>query len=203
VGLAFGGGIGYLTASIRTNGSPAALMSNVSNVSDAAATAAILPTSPQQLLARLDALGIAYRNHAHAAVFTVEEAKALRGELTGGHIKNLFLRNKKEEMWLVVAEEDKRIDLKALGERLGAGKLSFGSPDRLLRYLGVLPGAVTPFGIVNDTDRKVKVVLDRDLMGFDPVNAHPLVNTMTTALSARDLVKFLEAEGHKPEIMEV
>ena len=155
------------------------------------------------MLARLDALGIAYQNHDHAAVFTVEEAKALRGELTGGHIKNLFLRNKKEEMWLVVAEEDKRIDLKALGEQLGAGKLSFGSPDRLLRYLGVLPGAVTPFGIVNDKDRKVKVVLDRDLMGFDPVNAHPLVNTMTTALSAQDLVKFLEAEGHKPDILDI
>jgi Ala-tRNA(Pro) deacylase len=162
-----------------------------------------LPTSPQQLLARLDALGILYRNHEHAAVFTVEEAKALRGELTGGHIKNLFLRNKKEEMWLVVAEEDKRIDLKALGERLGAGKLSFGSPDRLLRYLGVLPGAVTPFGIINDRERKVKVVLDRDLMAFDPVNAHPLVNTMTTALSPRDLVKFLEAEGHQPDILDI
>ena len=162
-----------------------------------------LPTSPQQLLARLEALGIAYQNHAHAAVFTVEEAKALRGALTGGHIKNLFLRNKKEEMWLVVAEEDKRIDLKALGEKLGAGKLSFGSPDRLLRYLGVLPGAVTPFGIINDKDRKVKVVLDRDLMGFNPVNAHPLVNTMTTALSPQDLVKFLESEGHKPDLLDL
>lgn len=162
-----------------------------------------LPTSPQHLLARLAALDIACRNHEHAAVFTVEEAKALRGALTGGHIKNLFLRNKKEEMWLVVAEEDKRIDLKALGEKLGAGKLSFGSPDRLLRYLGVLPGAVTPFGIINDTERKVKVVLDRDLMGFNPVNAHPLVNTMTTALSPQDLVKFLEAEGHKPDILDL
>ena len=175
----------------------------MSNVSDAAATAATLPTSPQQLLARLEALGIAYRNHEHAAVFTVEEAKALRGELTGGHIKNLFLRNKKEEMWLVVAEEDKRIDLKALGERLGAGKLSFGSPDRLLRFLGVLPGAVTPFGIINDRERKVKVVLDRDLMGFNPVNAHPLVNTMTTALAPADLVRFLEAEGHAPLVTDL
>ena len=106
-------------------------------------------------------------------------------------------------MWLVVAEEDKRIDLKALGEKLGAGKLSFGSPDRLLRYLGVLPGAVTPFGIVNDKDGKVKVVLDRDLMAFNPVNAHPLVNTMTTALSPQDLVKFLESEGHKPDLLDL
>lgn len=162
-----------------------------------------LPTSPEQLLARLAALGIAVRNHAHAAVFTVEEAKALRGELHGGHIKNLFLRNKKEEMWLVVVEEDKRVDLKALGETLNAGKLSFGSPDRLLRYLGVLPGAVTPFGIINDKDRKVKVVLDRDLLAMDPVNAHPLVNTMTTAIAAKDLVKFLEAEGHAPEFVQI
>ena len=178
-------------------------MSATAHPATGAAEAPQLPTSPQQLLARLSELGIAYQNHEHAAAFTVEEAKALRGELTGGHIKNLFLRNKKEEMWLVVAEEDKRIDLKALGERLGAGKLSFGSPDRLLRYLGVVPGAVTPFGIINDKECKVKVVLDRDLMGFNPVNAHPLVNTMTTALSPQDLVKFLEAEGHKPDILEI
>lgn len=168
-----------------------------------AAPAPALPTSPQQLLARLAALGIASTSHEHAAVFTVEEAKALRGELAGGHIKNLFLRNKKEEMWLVVAEEDKKIDLKALGERLGAGKLSFGSADRLLRYLGVLPGAVTPFGIINDKDRKVKVVLDRDLMGLGIVNAHPLVNTMTTALAPQDLVKFLEAEGHPALVIDL
>jgi Ala-tRNA(Pro) deacylase len=200
MGLAFGGGFGYLTASVWMIRKPTDMSEAVAATT---AQSPQLPTSPQQLLARLEALGIAYRNHEHAAVFTVEEAKALRGALAGGHIKNLFLRNKKEEMWLVVAEEDKRIDLKALGEKLGAGKLSFGSPDRLLRYLGVLPGAVTPFGIINDRDRKVKVVLDRDLMGFDPVNAHPLVNTMTTALSPQDLVKFLEAEGHRPEIMDI
>ena len=160
-----------------------------------------LPTSAEQLLARLAELGIASRTVDHDAVFTVEEAKALRGELPGGHIKNLFLRNKKEEMWLVVAEEDKRIDLKALGELLGAGKLSFGSPDRLMTYLGVLPGAVTPFSIINDKDRKVTVVLDQDLLEKNPVNCHPLVNTKTTALSPQDLLRFLEAEGHKPQVM--
>ena len=202
MGLAFGGGIGYLSASICRRKCPLPMTQSAQSAAPAAETPQ-LPTSPQQLLARLDALGIAYQNHQHAAVFTVEEAKALRGELTGGHIKNLFLRNKKEEMWLVVAEEDKRIDLKALGEKLGAGKLSFGSPDRLLRYLGVLPGAVTPFGIVNDKDRKVNVVLDRDLMAFNPVNAHPLVNTMTTALSPQDLIKFLESEGHKPDLLDL
>jgi len=173
----------------------------MSETATAAPTAATLPTSAEQLLARLGELGIASRTVDHDAVFTVDEAKALRGELPGGHIKNLFLRNKKEEMWLVVVEEDKRIDLKALGELLGAGKLSFGSPDRLMTYLGVLPGAVTQFSIINDKGGKVKVVLDQDLLEKDPVNCHPLVNTKTTAISPQDLMRFLEAEGHKPQLM--
>jgi Ala-tRNA(Pro) deacylase len=159
------------------------------------------PTSAEQLLARLGELGIASQTIDHDAVFTVEEAKALRGELPGGHIKNLFLRNKKEEMWLVVVEEDKRVDLKALGELLGAGKLSFGSPDRLMTYLGVLPGAVTPFSIINDKQRKVTVVLDQDLLEKNPVNCHPLVNTKTTAVAPQDLLRFLDAEGHKPQMI--
>ena len=101
--------------------------------------------SPQHLFARLDALGLAHRTVEHAPVFTVEQAKQHRGVLPGHHIKNLFLRNKKEAMWLVVALEDREIDLKRLGEALGAGRLSFGSPERLRRHLGVEPGSVTPF----------------------------------------------------------
>ena len=156
------------------------------------------PTSPQQLLARLEALDIADQNHQHAAVFTVEEAKALRGELTGGHIKNLFLRNKKEEMWLVVAEEDKRIDLKALGEKRARASL--------LRFAG--PAAAIPRGLagrghaVRHHQRQGphgESGAGPRPMGFNPVNAHPLVNTMTTALSPQDLVKFLEFEGHRPD----
>lgn len=157
--------------------------------------------SPQQLFDRLAELGIVHRTVEHEAVFTVEQAKRHRGVLPGHHIKNLFLRNKKEEMWLVVAEEDKRIDLKALGELLGAGKLSFGSADRLMTYLGVLPGAVTPFSIINDKQRKVTVVLDQDLLEKNPVNCHPLVNTKTTAIAPQDLLRFLEAEGHKPQLL--
>ncbi len=106
--------------------------------------------SPQQLFARLEQLGIAQRTVEHPAVFTVEEAKALRGDLPGHHVKNLFLRNKKEEMWLVVALEDRAIDLKRLGEVLGAGRLSFGSAERLKRHLGVEPGSVTPLALIND-----------------------------------------------------
>ena len=155
--------------------------------------------SPQQLLSRLDELGIAHRTVEHPPVFTVEEAKALRGNLPGHHIKNLFLRNKKEEMWLIVALEDRAIDLKRLGERLGAGKFSFGSPDRLRRYLGVEPGSVTPLSAINDADHRVRVVLDRALAEGGPINAHPLVNTMTTAVSLADLLRFFAATGHTPE----
>ncbi len=154
--------------------------------------------SPQQLFARLDALGLAHRTVEHAPVFTVEEARAHRGDLPGHHIKNLFLRNKKEEMWLVVALEDRAIDLKRLGEALGAGRLSFGSPDRLRRTLGVEPGSVTPFAVINDTDRRVTLVLDSGLKEGGPINAHPLTNTMTTAIGFADLQRFFEATGHVP-----
>jgi Ala-tRNA(Pro) deacylase len=153
---------------------------------------------PQQLFARLDQLGIAHRTVEHPPVFTVEEAKALRGNLPGHHIKNLFLRNKKEEMWLVVALEDRAIDLKRLGEVLGAGRLSFGSADRLKRHLGVEPGSVTPLSLANDENRAVRLVLDRGVAEGGPVNAHPLVNTMTTALSPADLLRFFAATGHTP-----
>jgi Ala-tRNA(Pro) deacylase len=153
---------------------------------------------PQQLFARLDQLGIAHRTVEHPPVFTVEEAKALRGNLPGHHIKNLFLRNKKEEMWLVVALEDRAIDLKRLGDVLGAGRLSFGSAERLKRHLGVEPGSVTPLALANDETRAVRLVLDRGLAGDAPVNAHPLVNTMTTALASADLLRFFAATGHTP-----
>ena len=155
--------------------------------------------NPQQLFARLETLGITPRTVEHPPVFTVEEAKALRGDLPGHHIKNLFLRNKKEEMWLVVALEDRAIDLKRLGEALGAGRLSFGSPDRLRRHLGVEPGSVTPFALVNDDAHVVRLALDRGLAEGGPVNAHPLVNTMTTAIAIGDLLRLLEATGHAPD----
>jgi Ala-tRNA(Pro) deacylase len=167
-----------------------------------------LPTSPDALLARLEELGIESHTVDHKPVFTVEESRELRGQLPGGHVKNLFLRNKKEEMWLVTVEESKRVDLKSLGETLtgatgGAAKLSFGSPDRLMTYLGVIPGAVTPFAVINDKTKAVKMVLDRDLLGFDTLHAHPLVNFKATALSPKDLLRFLEAEGHSPQVLEI
>ena len=151
------------------------------------------------LYARLDALGIAYRTVEHPPVFTVDESKALRGELPGGHIKNLFLRDKKRHFWLLTALEHRKIDLRALREPLGArGGLSFASPDRLWQALGVRPGAVTPFGIVNDVEGRVRFVLDRGVLDCDPINAHPLRNDRTTALSVADLLHFAEACDHPP-----
>jgi Ala-tRNA(Pro) deacylase len=162
-----------------------------------------IPTSPDQLFARLEALGIRTRTARHPPVFTVAEARALRGELPGGHIKNLFLRNKKGEMWLVVAEEDRAIDLKALADKLGAGRLSFGSAERLMTYLGVVPGAVTPFALINDRQGQVKVAIDRAVLAQNPVNCHPLTNDMTTAIAPDDLLAFLAATGHKPTILDL
>jgi Ala-tRNA(Pro) deacylase len=154
--------------------------------------------TPQQLFDRLAELGIAHTTVEHPPVFTVEQAREHRGVLPGHHIKNLFLRNKKEEMWLMVAIEDRTIDLKRLGEVLGAGRLSFGSPERLRTYLGVTPGSVTPLSVINDTGHKVALVLDRGLSAGGPINAHPLINTMTSAIALPDLMRFFAATGHVP-----
>ncbi len=168
-----------------------------------AAMTTAIPTSPAQLFAHLEGLGIRTRTVQHPPVFTVEEAKALRGDLPGAHIKNLFLRNKKGEMWLVVAEESRPIDLKALGERLGAGRLSFGSAERLMSHLGVVPGAVTPFALINDREGRVRVAIDKAVLERDPVNCHPLANDMTTAIAPPDLLAFIESSGHKPMILDL
>lgn len=156
------------------------------------------PETPSGLLARLAAAKIQATTVSHPPLYTVEQSKALRGQLPGLHIKNLFLRNQKGAMWLVSCLEDRQIDLKHLGERLGAGRFSFGSPERLMSYLGVRPGAVTPFGILNDKGHLVKNYLDGALMGDELVNAHPLVNDQTTGLKGSDLVRFLTEAGHAP-----
>jgi Ala-tRNA(Pro) deacylase len=139
----------------------------------------------------------------HPPLFTVEQSQALRGTIPGGHTKNLFLKDKKDTVFLVVAAEDARIDLKTLHSRLGAGRFSFGSADLMRELLGVEPGAVTPFGVINDTDCRIKVVLDATMMEHATLNYHPLVNTMTTSIARDDLVKFLVATGHEPRIERV
>jgi len=163
-----------------------------------------MPKTPDQLFAALDALGIPYRTVKHPPVFTVEQAQALRGQIPGGHTKNLFLRDKKNALYLVVAQEDAEIELKGLHRRLGAsGRFSFGSADLLREVLGVAPGAVTPFGAINDSEGRVTVVLDAAMMEHDTLNFHPLVNAMTTSIKRDDLVKFLRSTGHEPRIERV
>jgi Ala-tRNA(Pro) deacylase len=160
-----------------------------------------MPASPDDLFACLDRLGIAHLTVRHPAVFTVEEARALRGQVAGGHTKNLFLRDKKGALFLVAAPEDATIELRALHRLLGAsGRFSFGSADLLRETLGVEPGAVTPFAVMNDTQHQVTVVLDAAMMANAALNFHPLVNTGTTTISRDGLVRFLEATGHPPRI---
>jgi Ala-tRNA(Pro) deacylase len=160
--------------------------------------------TPDELFAALDRLGIAHSTVRHPPLFTVEESQSLRGAIPGGHTKNLFLKDKKSALYLVTALEDAAIELKSLHRRLGAtGRFSFGSAEAMLETLGVAPGSVTPFGVINDTAHRVTVILDEALMRHATINAHPLTNTMTTSLGRDDLVRFLESTGHPPRIVAV
>ena len=160
-----------------------------------------MPATPHELFAYLDALGIAHRTVTHPAVFTVEEARELRGAIAGGHTKNLFLRDKKGALYLVVAAEDATIELRSLHRVLGAsGRFSFGSAELMQETLGVAPGSVTPFAVINDKEARVTLVIDAALMTQGMLNFHPLVNTATTSISREGLLKFLAATGHAPRI---
>ena len=162
-----------------------------------------MPATPDELFQRLDALGISHATHHHPAVFTVAESTALRGTLPGGHCKSLFLKDRKDGLWLIVLLEHRRLDLKALADRLGAPRFSFGSAALLEDTLGVTPGSVTPFALMNDRDRRVSVVLDAEMLTLDPLNYHPLVNTATTAVSRGDLRRFVADCGHHPRVVEL
>jgi len=162
-----------------------------------------MPLTRADLMARLDALGIATTTFEHPPVFTVEEARAHCAHLPGGHCKSLFLKDKKDRLWLVVARDDQRVDLKALGRRLGAGNLSFGKPELLLEVLGVTPGSVTPFGLANDAGRRVNVVLDAGMLKHAVLNYHPLTNDATTAIAPADLRRFIDATGHAVQVVDL
>jgi Ala-tRNA(Pro) deacylase len=161
-----------------------------------------LPTSPDKLLARLDALGIAYELHDHDPVFTVAESSALDREIGGTPCRNLFLRDKKKKNYLVVLPNERPVDLKSLPDQIGSGRLSFGSAERLWEYLGVRPGSVCPFAITNDTDHQVQIVLDAKMMESKTVCYHPLLNNRTICLLPDDLLKFIAETGHTPMIVD-
>jgi Ala-tRNA(Pro) deacylase len=161
-----------------------------------------MPATPSDLFALLDRLGIAHTTVTHAPLFTVEQSRALRGRIPGAHTKNLFLKDKKGALYLVTALEDAVLELKSLHRLLEAsGRFSFGSADLMRETLGIEPGSVTPFAAMNDGGRRVTVVLDAALMRHETINAHPLVNTMTTSLGRADLLKFLEATGHPARVV--
>lgn len=160
-----------------------------------------VPLSPDSLFARLDDLGVAHRTASHAPVFTVEEARRVRGAIPGVHSKNLFLRDKKERHWLVSCRSDRTVDLTWLAQELGTKRLTFCSRRRLTAYLGVRAGAVSPFAVANDHGRVVRVALDGDMLEADPLNFHPLDNSKTTSISTEGLLRFLAAEDHDPQIV--
>ena len=162
-----------------------------------------MPATPDDLAAFLAYTGVSPETVSHPPLFTVEESRRLRGKIPGGHTKNLFLKDKRGALFLVVALEDAAIDLKSLHHRLGAARFSFGPPELMRATLGIEPGAVTPFAAINDTAGRVELVLDQAMLAYETLNYHPLINTMTTSIGREDLVRFLEATGHRPRIAPV
>jgi Ala-tRNA(Pro) deacylase len=160
-----------------------------------------VPLTSDALLARLAELDIKISTVSHPPLRTVADAKRLRGALPGGHVKNLFLRDKRQRFWLVVTNEDRAVDLKALAKALDAGRFSFANEQQLDELLGIAAGAVSPFATINDAAGAVSVVLDAALLELDPLNLHPLRNDRTTAIAARDLLRFLESCNHTPRVM--
>lgn len=160
-------------------------------------------TTPEDLMDRLTALGIAFKLHHHKPVFTVEEAHYLRTEIPGVHCRNLFLKDKKDRMALVTLPDETSVDLKTLAPLINLDRISFGSPDRLWKYLGVRPGSVCPFAAMNDTENKVSVFIDKIAAEADIISVHPMVNTMSLSISGPDVVRFLDSVGHKPKILDL
>ena len=162
-----------------------------------------MPAARQDLFARLAELGIETRTVEHTPVYTVAESSKLERQLPGGHTKNLFLKDKKGALFLIVALGHAQIDLKTLHKKLGCDRLSFGEPELLMEVLGVPAGSVTPFALINDMVRRVTVILDLDMMRHDRLNCHPLDNTATTNIARADLLAFIRACGHEPRIVAV
>jgi Ala-tRNA(Pro) deacylase len=160
-----------------------------------------MPATRDDLFTRFRDLEIETTTRNHAPVHTVGEARALRGEIPGAHCKNLFLKDDKGNIWLIVCLEEAEVDLKAAPSRIGSRRLSFGKPDLLREVLGVEPGSVTPFGLINDRDKRVNVVLDAGMLSHELLNYHPLENTATTTIRSADLVAFIRSCGHEPKIV--
>ncbi len=162
-----------------------------------------MPATPADLFAFLDRLQITHTTVTHPPLFTVADSQSLRGTIPGGHTKNLFLKDKADALFLVVADEDAVIDLKSLHHKIGSRRLSFGSAALLQEVLGVPAGSVTPFAAINDVAGRVTVILDQAMMAHESLNFHPLTNTMTTSIKRDDLPEFLSATGHPPRVLTI
>lgn len=161
-----------------------------------------MPKTRNDLFQLLDKLQIAVTTVDHPPLFTVQESQALRGTIPGAHTKNLFLKDKKGRYFLLTVAEDAEVDLKSVHKVIGAsGRVSFGSSERLMELLGVSPGSVTVFGLINDADGAVTMVIDAALMENATINAHPLSNDATTSIARDDLVRFVRETGHEPLIL--
>jgi len=161
-----------------------------------------MPASPTDLFAYLDDLGIDHETVEHAATFTVEEGRHLKAAMPGGHSKNLFMKDKDGTIVLISAWTDSHLKLNQLHKLIGTRRLSFASAELMVECLGVEPGSVTAFALMNDKDQRVKFIADAALMGFDTVNFHPLVNTATTSISREAFRRFVEATGHSLTVID-
>ena len=163
-----------------------------------------MTTLEQAVHTRLEALGIPFERHEHPPVATAEEAGRHWAGIVATHCKNLFLRNQKgTRHYLVILEHTKRANLRAVADQIGDGKLSFASPDRLMTHLGVTPGSVSPFGLINDRERHVRVAIDRDLKSADRISFHPNINTVTLTMTYSDFQKVLDACGNTVQYVTV
>ena len=160
-----------------------------------------VPLTRQGLLQGLERMGIATTTVEHRATFTVAESSDIDRSLPGAHTKNLFLKDAKGRLLLIVANVASAVDLNGVAKRLGMGRVSFGRPELLMEVLGVAPGSVTVFAIANDREMRVQLVVDETLMAYDSLNCHPLENTATTNIARDDLLRFIRATGHEPKIM--
>jgi Ala-tRNA(Pro) deacylase len=162
-----------------------------------------LPATQDELFALLDQLGITHSTVDHPPLFTVEEGRDWHDRIPGLHCKNLFIKDRKGAIWLIVVPGDKRVDLSRLEKLLAAPRFSFARPDLLQEILELTPGSVTPFGLINDHQRRVSLVLDQDMLDAEWVNFHPLHNAASTTLRSADLVRFVRHLGYVPTIVRV
>jgi Ala-tRNA(Pro) deacylase len=160
-----------------------------------------MPATPDELFVFFDQLGIEHSTVSHPPFFTVKEGRPWHDQIPGLHCKNLFIRDRNGGIWLIVMPADKRADLGRLERTLRAPRFSFAKPDVLQEVLQLTPGSVTPFGLINDTQRRVNVVLDQEMLESEWVNFHPLHNAASTTLRSADLVRFVHALGYEPVIV--